>query len=318
VLAFSDPTVIDLARNRFVAVACNDLRLLRQRDAEGDFFRGLAAQTPASFREDPSRQGIYCCSVDGTLLSCVRHMSDTMDVVGTLETGLRLHRAKASPSGGSRTDAFRSLTPDPIAQPTPPPGAVVLRVFTRRLEWTPNGPVASSARLPRHAMSLPPQPQLDHMWLPREACDAIVAMPMQVGASHPVADAALDALCRLHLADTTLKGDQMWSPEQVRARQFTATVESVTGDQATIALRGRVEFAKPWRYSATALVEGRFRYAIRQRNVEDFKMAALERVLTGDRGQTVATYVGMAFEQADGSDPGDAIPPHDRSQYMQP
>ncbi|HEX2184014.1 MAG TPA: hypothetical protein VHN78_00740, partial [Chloroflexota bacterium] len=69
--AFSDPTVIALASERFIPVAENCSPLQRQRDAKGEFFRLVAEQGHYAGRTYPTstRQGYYAFTPDGTVLA---------------------------------------------------------------------------------------------------------------------------------------------------------------------------------------------------------------------------------------------------------
>ncbi len=68
--AFSDPTIIALASERFVPVAENCSPLQSQRDAKGEFFRLVAEQGHYAGRTYPTgtRQGMYVFTADGKVL----------------------------------------------------------------------------------------------------------------------------------------------------------------------------------------------------------------------------------------------------------
>ena len=67
--AFSDPDVLKMAREDFVAVTADDWYQRRRRDAEGEFFRKVAGQGPRKGEGGSTRQGIYVLTADGELLS---------------------------------------------------------------------------------------------------------------------------------------------------------------------------------------------------------------------------------------------------------
>jgi len=315
VLAFSDPAVIRLVSERYVPVAGNGIRLFWRKDAEGDFFREVVSSVPQPYKEDPSRQGIYCASPSGRLLAHIRNMSGHMDVPGVLQQGLReFERLSASERAPG---AVGELTADPYAVTLPPAGGVVLRTYTRRMQRSAGELAASSVAFFRHDMVFGSEPQYDHVWITRAEAAALIPSPLKVGASCDLPDSLAAQICRYHLADTTWRGSEEWSPSEIRARRFTCTVEAVDAGGATIAVVGHALFARGPRMRMDAVVKGTLHYDTGRRTIDSFDMVAIgKRSERGDRGQALTSYLGIAFERADGSDAGDAIPPHDKDWWF--
>src|SRR5215218_4987759 len=91
--------MIRLATEEFVAVAADDWYQRRRRDAEGEFFRKVADQGPRKGVGGGTRQGIYCLTASGKLLS-FKNAQDAAVMREALELGLR--RFKALPASERR------------------------------------------------------------------------------------------------------------------------------------------------------------------------------------------------------------------------
>ncbi|HYN63725.1 MAG TPA: hypothetical protein VES36_03895, partial [Candidatus Limnocylindrales bacterium] len=68
-LAFSDPEIVRMAGDDYVAVACDDWYQRRRRDAEGEFFTSVTNQGPRKGERGDTRQGIYLLTAGGKLLA---------------------------------------------------------------------------------------------------------------------------------------------------------------------------------------------------------------------------------------------------------
>ena len=96
--AFSDPTVIQLARDFFVPVAEDSSALERRHDDKGEFFRHIAEQGHYGGRTWPTltRQGSYAFTADGRFLGSINTRSPH-GMVGMLQRALeRWHEPDAA------------------------------------------------------------------------------------------------------------------------------------------------------------------------------------------------------------------------------
>lgn len=304
---FSRPDVIRVATDDYVAVAVNDFSLYRRRDAEGDFFRRLVAPIPLPFPTDPSRQGIYCLSAGGRMLAYERNLSPRMDAPALLRQGLeafaRLPALERLPGAVAVADRVA----DPRADAAPPPGGLILRVYTRRLQRSGGDLQPSTTPLVNHGLLFAAEPQIDHMWLSRDECAALIPRPLRAGAHVPMPAAVAQRLCRYHLADTTWEGSEDWKPEEILSQQFTLTVDRVLGSEARIDVRGHAVMARGRLRRLDARLEGHLLFDARRRSIRRFDMVA-SGTLESDQG---STPLGFAFERADGSQVADRVPPHD-------
>src|SRR3989442_8690492 len=124
-----------MATEDYIAVAGDDWYQRRRQDAEGEFFRKVADQGPRNGQGGSTRQGIYCLTADGQLLA-YKNAGQAPDVMReVLRKGLhawqRLPEERRKPGAVQVTEPG---TPDPQYARPPPPGGLIVNVFTRILD----------------------------------------------------------------------------------------------------------------------------------------------------------------------------------------
>src|SRR5262245_13399700 len=124
-----------MATEDFIPVAADDWYQRRRDDAEGKFFRAVADQGPRKGEGGSTRQGIYCFTADGKLLA-YKNAGQAPDVMrDTLRQGLRewqrLPEERRKPGGITVEDLPKT---DPLYSRKPPPGGLVVKVYTRILD----------------------------------------------------------------------------------------------------------------------------------------------------------------------------------------
>src|SRR5262249_54695252 len=124
-----------MATDDYVPVAADDWYQRRREDAEGQFFRSVADQGPRKGEGGATRQGIYCFTADGQLLA-YKNAGQNPDVMrDTLRQGLRewqrLPEQRRKPGAVTVADPG---TLDPQYARTPPPGGLIVNVYTRILD----------------------------------------------------------------------------------------------------------------------------------------------------------------------------------------
>src|SRR5687767_15904794 len=123
-----------MASEDYVPVAADDWYQRRREDAEGEFFRNVASQGPRKGEGGSTRQGIYCLTADGKLLA-YKNAGQNPDVMReTLKQGLR--EWQKLPAERRKPDAVKveDLTKaDPQYSRKPPPGGLIVNVYTRIL-----------------------------------------------------------------------------------------------------------------------------------------------------------------------------------------
>lgn len=246
--AFSDPTVIALASDRFIPVAENCSPLQRQRDAKGEFFRLVAEQGHYAGRTYPTgtRQGMYTFTADGTALAAA-NTRDPQRMVQLMHTALRRWSALTE-SGGEASDGGRATTGGEVnvlvsdyvpAQPSRyPEGGLVLQLTARDL------PRAMDTRKDdwrKQAWNL------DYAWFTRDEARSIVPEPRTIGSRANVPWEILRRLARFHLRDCVRGEPSVWPEEAIRRGELSAEIledegrgPAEAGGRIRLALRGEI------------------------------------------------------------------------------
>jgi hypothetical protein len=226
--AFSDPRVIDLLTDEFVAVAENSSSLEREQTDKGEFFRHIAEQGHYGGRTFPTttRQGSYTFTAQGQFLASV-NTREAVGMEGMLRTGLDRWRAGYSLGGPAPTQ----LAPEATEDDGYPIGGLVLEVAARDL--------------PRETDTRPEDWRkiawnLDYAWITRDEARDLVPESRAVGAHRDFPDPIVRRLARFHLRDFVRGEPVAWLPEALRSGQITAEIVAVDGDQVRLTLSGAV------------------------------------------------------------------------------
>jgi hypothetical protein len=315
VSAFADPENIRLASEKFVPVTADDWYQRRRQDAEGEFFRKVADQGPRNGEGGSTRQGIYCFTADGQLLA-YKNAGQNAEVMRevfqqALTAWNRLPAERRMPGAVTVGDPGPE---DRNYVRTPPPGGAIVTVFTRILDHDAKGEVCrgSCATLGGDRAAR------DHLWLMAEEVRKLVPARPAVGVQYPLPTAVAERIVRFHLVDNTRGEPPFWTHEQVRRRDLTLTVESVTPERVALTLAGSVllsDAADP-AVSARgfdAALHGAIEFDRAKQTLTRFDVVAL-----GDHwGEATFTRgarpgrsrLGVAFDLSKGDKPGDRVPP---------
>lgn len=318
--AFSDPDVGALLASAFVPVAENCTHLQRQQDAEGDLFRLIAEQGHYAGRLVPTdtRQGMYACTPDGVLLvSCNVHGADQlMPVLRQALERWERRRGVAAPSDTGATDRRFGWTP--------PPGGLVLRVWSRDL---PRDPAQDTRPDDWRKRAV----NLDHAWFTAEEARALVPADPALGAEADWPDPLMRRLVRYHCIDNVRGEPPMWRPEEVGSATVRCRVVERDGARIRLDVNGAAALRGTSWGSEDASRQPRSSergtdLAIAGTLVFDTAAGRFVRFhLTASGQRWGATQynsrhddpgpapIGFAFEQADGEGtapmPGDGTPP---------
>ena len=233
--AFSDPTVIRLARDRFVPVAEDSTALERQQDDKGEFFRHVAEQGHYGGRTYPTRtrQGSYAFTADGRFLGSI-NSRDPRQMAAMMEAAL----ARWERSGDA-------AAPSPIA----------LGADGDESGYPVDGPVLQVAArdLPRAVDTRPDDWRkiawnLDHAWFGRDEARALVPEPRAVGARAAAPWSVRRRLARFHLRDFVRGEPFAWPEEAIRRAELWSEIVAADGAAVRLALRGafRLEHEARW------------------------------------------------------------------------
>jgi hypothetical protein len=313
VLTFADAEVIRMAREDFVPVAGDDWYQRRRQDAEGKFFRGVADQGPRKGTGGSTRQGIYVFTAGGKLLAYRNH-HDPAVMRSVLKQALRdwhkLPEGQRKPGAVAVGEAGKA---DAAYHRAPPPGTLIVNVYTRILEKDAGGEFAvGSCKFPGGDRAA-----RDHLWLTEAEWKALVPASPRKGQAVSVPAPVANRIARFHLCDNTRGEPPAWRREEVRSLKIGLTVEDVSDNAVTLRLDGSALLAtdadpdKAERGFDVRLL-GWVRYDRKKEAIDRFDVIAV-----GDHwGESRLTRMarpgraplGVAFELSRG-DAADRVPP---------
>lgn len=320
VLAFSDPEVIRLAREHFVAVVGDDWYQRRRKDAEGEFFRKISDQAGRGSPGDDggsSRQGIYCLTAGGKVLA----FKNAGQLPAVTRNSLReaLQKWKNLPASERQPGAIRipEIHADARFTPTLPPGALILNVYTRLLARDGKGELCAHEVKRNGAIR---EAQRDHLWLTESEWKSLIPAQARPGEEFPLPATIAQRIFRFHLADSTPGEPFAWSREEIRSGSLTATVEEATASRIKLRLHGTVLLAedtnllKPGARGYDAQLLGYLTYDVATKKVDRFDLVAYgecwgKQAICDAKDPQGRRLLGVAFELARGDAPADRVPP---------
>lgn len=281
---FADKKLLGLLEKRLIPVAIDQHYQRRQQDAEGEFYRKIAGQSP---RKDFKRttQGFYVATPSGELL-LYNNNRDAKKITRLTDKALREFEKQRR-----RKDKVPPLDdgkPDPRWNPQPPAGGLVVRVHTKVLggyeraknDWQ---------RILHAALGR------DNLWVTADEHKAL--------GRGGLPDSLLRRIARFHLVDNTRGEPPMWRAEEV---------EDIDIQRRGTRIRGTVRLAtKDGKRSYHAAVLGFVE--VERRKVERFDLIFAGR-FEGEgrytRGAPPGRFpLAVSFTLADGKGLGDTVPP---------
>jgi hypothetical protein len=313
-LAFSDADIVKMASEDYVPVTADDWYQRRREDAEGRFFRKVADQGPRKGQGGSTRQGIYCLTADGQLLTYKNAGQDPDVMREVLKDGLaRWRKLPASRRTPGAVKIEDPGTPDARYVRKPPKEGLILRVFTRTLDRTAAGKYTDADCERGDAAAQ------DHCWLTKEEWQSLIpAVDLRPGRTLPVPDAIAERWLQFHLTDNTRGEPPMWQREEIRSRKLTLTVADISDRQLMLTLEGvallstDADTEKASR-GYDAKLTGQLAYDRVAKKFTRFDLVVLgdhwgRGTFTGG-ARPGRTPLGVAFELADGSQAADRVPP---------
>ena len=205
-LAFSDPELVKLITTSFVPVTGDDWYQRRRDDDEGAFFRAVANQGPQKGKGGSTRQGIYCLTASGKLLS-YKNAQDP-DVMREA-IGLGLKRWNALPASERKPGAIevpKASKVDERFTRTPPEGGIILESYTRILDRDEKKGY-SRGTCKRVGGE---QAARDHVWMTRPEWRSLIPATPRKGETFAMPAALTDRLLRFHCFDNTRGEPDYW------------------------------------------------------------------------------------------------------------
>ncbi len=282
---FSDPTIVELLKTKFVPVAIDQAYQRRQKDAEGEFYRKIALQGPRHDFEGSTTQGFYAATSSGKFLfyNNYRGPGGEEGLIGELNTALA---AAASEKGNAAPIADGEL--DRTYNPRPPEGGLVLRVHSKVLHGY-DTPQDRFQKIFQEGLGR------DNYWITAAEHEALVRGELS--------ESLKLRLVRYHFVDNTRGEPPMWERGEVRSLSMTLNDGELRGAVSLATADGKRS------YDAEVLgyVESDGKKVTRM----DFVVRGL---FEGHGDYTKDPPPGkfplaISFTIADGSDTADMIPP---------
>jgi hypothetical protein len=202
---------------------------------------------------------------------------------------------------------------DPVYSRTPPPGGLIVKVYTRILDREKDGYCRGTCKTLGGEKAA-----RDHLWLTADEWKSLVPADPKKGDRSPVPPKVAERILRFHLTDNTRGEPPMWRPQDVRSHELTLTVEEVTPAAVLLRLEGSAllatdpDPAKADRGFDVRLA-GQIRYDRAKQAIDRFDVVAV-----GDhwgegpftrRARPGRQPLGVAFELADARSAADLVPP---------
>jgi len=303
-----------MASEDFVPVAADDWYQRRREDAEGHFFIGVANQGPRKGEGGSTRQGIYCFTADGKLLAYKNAGQNPEVMRETLKQGLREWQKLPVERRKPEAVKVEDLTKvDPQYARKPPPGGLIVNVYTRILDHEKDSFCRGACRtLGGDAAAR------DHLWLTEAEWRSLIPNEPKKGDHAPVPVAIAERILRFHLNDNTRGEPNMWRREEIRSKELTLTVEDVTPGAIRLRLDGaallasKADVEKAERGFDIRLL-GYIGYDRSKKAIDRFDVVAVgdhwgEGTFTR-RARPGKMPLGVAFELSDGKSGADRVPP---------
>ena len=224
-----------VVKENFIAVVADDWYQRRRQDAEGEFFRKVADQSPRKGEGGSTRQGIYCLTADGKLLSyknAGQNAEATLDAIK-----LALREWKKLPGERRKPGAVQideSPETDDQFHRTMPEGAQVFEVFTRLLAKGDDGCWIAA----KSEKGKGDQPGRDHFWLTKQELADLADLNAKSGATKKLSKFVERRIARFHLLDDTRGEPPMWDDKEVRKVEITLRCKKADGKKIVWAIEG--------------------------------------------------------------------------------
>jgi len=192
-------------RTRFVPVAVDQWYTRRQKDAEGDWYRKVAAQGPLNDFTSTT-QGLYACTPDGKLLGYSNHRSP--------ERTRPLLRKALEEFKPAETAALTVPARDPHLLASAPAGGLVVTVTSKIVDGY-EKTEAAETQIFHGSMGR------DVLWVLKDEHEALVRGDFPERLKQRIA--------RFHLIDNTRGEPAMWTAEEVKQLQLTLKDGKLTG-----------------------------------------------------------------------------------------
>lgn len=283
---FSQPEIIELLKNKFVAIALDQWYERRQEDNLGKFYQKIAKQGPRDFKQ--TTQGMYIADASGKLLGYINHHEPDR-VKKFMEESL----AKFVPS--TTAIAPKNENADERFERKLPAGGLVVRVNTKILGGY-EGVKETNEYWARYAKYFQNAIARDNLWVNAEEKKELIDLKFPESLAKRIA--------RFNLIDNTRGEPPMWNNDEVRSVSISVDKEGIVTGEFKLATQDNKRG-----------FEGTFYGHVEK---EGEKLIRFDLVAKGlhwgqgryTRGAPNGKFpIAMAFRLADGSDAADKVYP---------
>lgn len=219
-LVFSNPDVQKILKEEFIPVTADDWYQRRRQDAEGEFFRRVADQSPRKGKGGSTRQGHYVFTAGGKLLGYNNNRGADRRLAMIRQA---LQKWQALPAA-ERTAKIEALAkPDPKYHRVLPKEASVIKVYSRALEEH-NGQLKAMSQQKTGSLTA-----VDHLWLKKEEVSQLQTLVKNGGGKLPEWFGI--RLARYYLVDGTRGEPPFWNRDDIKRLSLNiGKTGKITGD----------------------------------------------------------------------------------------
>jgi hypothetical protein len=313
--------IAHLIKDDFVPVTVNQLNGLNTDGEKGNFLNSLGK---------PNANYFHVATADGKLLAAGHLSGVNGDNVGFVNKAMK--KWLELPAAARRPGAVNLAPAPPTLLGQPPPGGLVLRVYTRNMKRDSTGALARIVKKDVADKKTYPAPQWawnwggavfaepmpDVMWLTESEWRSLVPANAKKGDTWPVPNGISKRLLRFHLIDSTYGLAAGWKLADIRREKLLVTVE---GNAPAVRLRldGEASMATDddpakAKHGFDCRVSGILSYDPREKKFSRFDIIAVGDCWGGDwEGGRFARSgrapLAIAFELAKGVTAADRVTP---------
>jgi hypothetical protein len=317
---------VKLIKEHFIAVSASNYDQNRQ-DAVGQFVRDCGMKFPGA------GGSVWCVTADGQLLG--KGAKEGLEKWKTLPQSQREPGAvKVADLGAADIDR---------ATPTPPAGALILKLYYRAFMREPDGKLryvaakdlwhdekgenTEAGREEKYPGSITtPQAQPDHMWLTEAEWKSLLPATPRKGDTAPLPASISDRLCRWHLNPLNVYGESNpLARNQVRAAELRLSITDVSASTVHLRLDGfaslgaelpkdnaAVGYRDRWGFEPRLL--GYLEYDRQKKVFTRFDLVALgdhfgKLGIADSASRPGRQPLGISFEMVSGTAPADRVAP---------
>ncbi len=217
----------------------------------------LSEQLKQHGDEGNTAQGLYIVGADGKLYGWINN-HNVDEVQKFLQRGLaeyQNHPPSRAQIQQSTLNEHFSMVPDP--------GTSVIRVFTR-VHPVPRGSDELNNGIGR-----------DHFWILRDELQQIASLPHDDGRPFLLPSSLVARMVRFHLIDNVRGEPDMWRPEEVKQKNFSARFVGGNASAKFYEFQGEFdERTSDGKRGVQGIIEGRFEVAMTQLKISHFRAFA--------------------------------------------